>query len=335
LTLLLSLCAACGKDTSDGDTPVSESMIDPGIAGLRQRAARSFSPLDAPPVPEGPRFELGRRLFFDERLSADGQVSCSTCHLVQFGGADGLAFAVGVSGRKNPRNAPSVFNATLQSAQHWRGDRASLADQAARAPLGMASFGNQDEAEALARLRAADYQAGFERAFPDADAALSLANLGTAIAAFEDTLITPGRFDEFLRGDNAALDARELAGLELFLDSGCVDCHEGPGLGGQQLVKFGVTKPYEQATGSAVVDQGRFDVTQREQDRFVFKAPMLRNVGETAPYFHDGNVIGLEQAVRVMLDVQLGLSLQDFEVDNLAAFLRALSGEAPEWYSSP
>jgi cytochrome c peroxidase len=199
----------------------------------------------------------------------------------------------------------------------------------------MASFGNQTEQEALDRLHDADYQAAFDRAFPDVDEALSLANLGTAVAAFEDTLITPGRFDAFLRGDNAALDARELAGLELFLDTGCVDCHDGPGLGGQALMKFGLTKPYAPATGSAAVDQGRFDVTQREDDRFVFKVPMLRNVAETAPYFHDGNVIGLEQAVRVMLDVQLGVSLQDFEVDNLAAFLRALSGEAPDWYSEP
>jgi cytochrome c peroxidase len=299
----------------------------------------SFSALPAVIIPDsqGERrlFDLGRQLFFDTRLSADAQVSCGTCHLTQFGGADGLAVAVGAFGRRNSRNAPTVFNAALQSAQHWRGDHRSLADQAARAPLDPAWFGNQDEAEVLRRLRDADYQAAFEQAFADTDPALSLASFGTAIAAFEATLLTPSRFDDFLRGDDAALDARERAGLELFLDTGCVDCHAGPGLGGEQLEKFGREQPYEQATGSVAVDQGRFDLTQREPDRFVFKVPMLRNVGQTAPYFHDGNVIGLEHAVRVMLDVQLGVSLQDFEVANLVAFLRALSGTAPEWYSEP
>jgi cytochrome c peroxidase len=200
----------------------------------------------------------------------------------------------------------------------------------------MASFGNQDEAEAVGRLREDPiYRVAFEEAFPDTDPPLSLANLGTAIASFEQTLITPGRFDDFLNGDDHALETRELAGLELFMDVGCADCHAGPGLGGEQLAKFGRLLPYEQATGSATVDQGRFDVTQLEEDRFVFKVPMLRNVADTAPYFHDGNVIGLEQAVRVMLDVQLGERLLDFEVDNLSAFLRALSGPAPEHYVAP
>ena len=335
------LCAACADDMNGDGTPVSESTIDTEIAALRERAASSFGVLDAPAIPEdeGERrlFDLGRQLFFDERLSADGQISCGSCHLSQFGGADGLAIAVGAAGRTSPRNAPTVFNTALQSSQHWRGDRASLAEQAARAPVGLTWLGNRDEAEALRRLRDADYEAAFARAFPDLDAddALTLANLGTAIAAFEATLITPGRFDEFLGGKNDALDARERAGLALFLDSGCADCHASPGFGGEQLTKFGVLEPYEQATGSAAVDQGRFDVTQREEDRFVFKVPMLRNVGATGPYFHDGNVIGLEQAVRVMLDVQLGVRLQDFEVDNLVAFLRALTGEIPEWYSEP
>ena len=335
------LCAACAGDPTTDNTPPSESLIDPEIAALRQRAASSFGALDAPAIPQDESdlrtFELGRQLFFDERLSADSQVSCGTCHLREFGGADGLALSVGVAGRKSPRNAPTVFNTALQSSQQWRSDRSSLTDQAARAPLDMAWFGNGDEAEALDRLRDAGYQPAFVEAFPDAaaDAALSLANVGSAIAAFEATLVTPGRFDDFLRGDDGALDARERAGLALFLDTGCVDCHASPGLGGEQLTTFGVVKPYQEATGSPVVDQGRFEVTGREEDRYVFKVPMLRNVAETAPYFHDGSVIGLEQAVRVMIDVQLGVTLEDFEVEQLTAFLRALSGAVPEWYAAP
>lgn len=336
-SLTLWLCCACGDDVStEADTPTSASVTEADEA-LRERAADSFSPIDVPSVPDDNRalFDLGRKLFFERRLSADGQVSCNTCHLTKFGGADGLALPLGVFNRKNPRNAPTVLNAGLQSSQHWRGDRTSLADQAAKAPLGMASFGNADEAEALARLREAGYEPEFEQVFADADDALSLANLGSAIAAFEETLLTPGRFDAYLRGNVNALDSRERTGLSLFLDSGCADCHGGPGLGGRTLTKFGLLAPYEHATGSAAVDQGRFDVTQDEADRFVFKAPMLRNVAETAPYFHDGSAIGLEQAVRVMLEVQVGKMLQDYEVADLVAFLRALSGPAPAWFSPP
>lgn len=340
--LALLLWAACGDgDMNTPDTPVSESKMDEGaaIAALRVRAARSFEPLKAAAIPEDAserrRFDLGRALFFERRVSADDQVSCNTCHLREFGGADGLATALGVSGRKHPRNAPTVFNAMLQSSQHWHADRTSLIDQASRSPLGMNSFGNQDEAEALARLRDAGYQAAFDAAFPDSTPTLSLASFGAAIASFEQTLSTPGRFDTFLKGDNDALDNQELAGLELFMDTGCADCHSGPALGGNELAKFGVLEPYEQETGSKTVDQGRFDATQQEADRFVFKVPMLRNVAETAPYFHDGNVIGLEQAVRVMLKVQLGKQLHDYEVKNIVAFLKALSGDVPDWYAAP
>ena len=331
----LLCCAACGDDGDARETPVSESVMDPSVSALRARAARSFEALQEPVIPESPTFELGRQLFFDERLSADGQVSCSTCHLLQFGGADGLALPLGVAGRKSSRNAATVFNAGLQSAQHWRGEHDSLEEQAARALIEPTWFGYSEESEALDSVRGAGYERAFEQAFPDARAALSLQNFGAAIAAFEQTLITPGRFDAFLGGDDAALDARELAGLELFLDTGCVDCHEGPGLGGQMFAAFGLTKPYQALTGSKTVDEGRYALTQREEDRFVFKVPSLRNVGETAPYFHDGQVIGLEHAVRVMLDAQLGVQLQDYEVDNLVAFLRGLSGAAPAWYTEP
>lgn len=341
-SLALLLCAACGDSAMDGpDTPVSESMMDPeaAISALRARAALSFAPLEPAAIPEDAstrlRFDLGRQLFFERRVSADGEVACGSCHLAEFGGADGLAKAVGVSGRKNARNAPTVFNVKLQSSQHWHADRASLVEQASRSPLGMSSFGNKDEAEALGRLRDAGYQAAFDQAFAGTAPTLSLANFGAAIAVFEETLSTPGRFDAFLNGDDAALDNRELAGLELFLDSGCAGCHSGAGLGGNQLAKFGLFEPYEQATGSQPVDQGRFEVTQVEADRFVFKVPMLRNVRETGPYFHDGNVIGLEQAVSIMIEAQLGKQLRDYEVRNIVAFLGALSGPAPDWFSAP
>lgn len=341
LPLLFQL--ACGE-ASSGDPPLAESQVAPSdrsgqVTALRQRAAERFGALAAGEIPmlpvEAARFALGRELFFEKRLSADGQVACATCHMAEHGGADGLAKSVGVLGRVNPRNAPTVFNAALQTSQHWRADRDSLADQAARSPLGAGSFGNEDEAQALDRLRDAGYEAEFTRAFPEAESALTLASFGEAVAEFEQTLRTPGRFDDFLQGEDAALDARELAGLALFMEQGCADCHTGPGLGGEQLAKFGIVEDYAQATDSPEPDQGRFDVTHAEEDRYVFKVPVLRNVAETAPYFHDGSVIGLEQAVRVMARVQLGKQLEEHEVRDLVAFLGALSGSPPPWFSEP
>lgn len=337
------LCGACG-DAIEPDSPVAESQVQPGsdrngAAALRERAWLRFEAIEAQTMPvDGPsaaRFDLGRRLFFEKRLSADGQVACATCHIAAYGGGDGLAKSLGVMGRQNPRNAPSVFNAGLQTSQHWYGDRESLADQAARSPLGKVSFGNQDEAEAMGRLRDAGYEPDFERAFPDVDAPMSLERLGEAIETFEQTLRTPASFDDFLNGDDDALDARQRAGLALFMDIGCADCHSGAGVGGGQLAKFGRVEAYALATGVEMPDQGRVEVTRDEADRFVFKVPMLRNVAETQPYFHDGSVVGLEQAVRVMAKVQLGRDLTDGQVRILEAFLSSLSGSAPEWFSAP
>lgn len=342
--LVLPCLAVLACVDGSADPPVAESQTSPSdlsvqAAALRQVAVQHFAPLASAAIPasapETARFTLGRKLFFDARLSVDAQVACATCHLAAYGGGDGLVKSVGVMGRVNPRNAPTVLNAGLQNLQRWRGDRDSLADQAARALLGPDSFGNADEAEALERLDDAGYASDFERAFPGESRAVSLVNFGEAIAVFERTLRTPGRFDAFLKGDDGALDARELAGLALFMDLGCVDCHAGPGVGGEQLAKFGVLEPYADVTGTDMPDAGRFDVTHDEADRFVFKVPLLRNVAQTAPYFHDGSALGLEQAVRVMAQVQLGQQLREHEVRDLVAFLGALSGAIPGWFSEP
>jgi cytochrome c peroxidase len=163
--------------------------------------------------------------------------------------------------------------------------------------------------------------------------ALSTANYGRAIAAYEATLVTPAPFDRYLGGDVAALDTLQKTGLRLFIDRGCAACHQGALLGGTTLQRFGVVQDYWRATGSAKVDEGRYAVTGKEEDRHVFRVPMLRNVARTAPYFHDGSVATLEAAVRVMASVQLGQTLRDDEVAAIVAFLDALSGDVPANYA--
>ncbi|HZE75596.1 MAG TPA: cytochrome c peroxidase [Gemmatimonadales bacterium] len=278
------------------------------------------------------RVTLGRALFFDPRVSLDGTVSCSRCHQPALYGTDGLALPIGVQSRVNPRNAPTVLNAALQFVEHWRGDRTSVEDQATRALIGPPSFGLPDYATAVARLKTLGYESQFRSAFPGDSQPVTAENWGKAIGAYERTLVTPSPFDAFLAGDPAALDPPAKAGLQKFIGFGCTSCHNGVGVGGGLYQKFGLVKPYWTATGSAHVDQGRADVTHNSADQYVFKVPSLRNVAMTPPYFHDGSVATLSAAVHVMGEVQLGRQLAAADVDDLAAFLRSLTGPLPDQF---
>lgn len=274
---------------------------------------------------------LGRLLFFEPRVSADGTVSCSRCHLPQLYGTDGLSRSVGVMGRLNPRNAPTVLNAFIQISQHWRGDRESVEDQAVKALVGPPSFGNSTSEAAISKLKAiAGYPELFKKAFPQDQDPVSARNWGLAIGAFERTLVTPSRLDKWLKGDESALSTREKRGLKRFLELGCADCHSGAGLGGTMYEKFGIHTEYWKATGSKEIDKGRADVTSDPQDLYVFKVPSLRNVAMTPPYFHDGSVANLSEAVRVMGLTQLGLEIPSADLEDLAAFLSTLTGQLPK-----
>ncbi len=304
--------------------------------GLREKALEFMAPLEPDRAgPKGPlvreREILGRLLFFDPRVSADGTVSCSRCHLPQLYGTDGLPRSVGVMGRLNPRNAPTVLNSFLQISQHWRGDRESVEDQAVRALVGPPSFGNQTAEAAVARLKAiAGYEELFRRAFPQDPDPVSPRNWGAAIGAFERTLVTPSRLDGWLRGHEEALSPQERKGLERFIGLGCAVCHSGVGVGGGSYEKFGVHADYWMATASAEIDRGRADVTGDPKDLYVFKVPSLRNMEMTSPYFHDGSVPSLARAVEVMAKTQLGQQISQQEVAELVGFLRSLTGTLPE-----
>ncbi|MGJ0392042.1 MAG: cytochrome-c peroxidase [Methylocystis sp.] len=303
-------------------------------------AQGSFQPLPSMPLAKNSlqalRAELGRRLFFENRVSMDGNVSCSHCHLPEKQGSDGLPKAIGVFGKENPRNAPSVFNAAMNFKQHWRGDRESLEEQAEKSLLGAASFGNPDPAAAMSKLEAIPaYREAFAKAFPDDKNPINSRNWGIAVAAFEWTLLTPSRFDAFLSGDAKALSAQEQTGLRKFIDTGCAACHNGVGLGGGSFEKFGVTGDYWKETGSKTPDKGRADVTKSDVDLYVFKVPSLRNVTKTAPYFHDGSVEDLAKAVKIMGKTQLGATISDKDAADIVAFLGSLTGPVPANYSAP
>lgn len=305
---------------------------------LLKDARQLFKPLpanaaiaDNPLTPE--KVELGRKLFFDPRFSADGTVSCVRCHLPQLYATDGLPKAIGVGGKENPRNSPSILNAALQAPVHWRGDRATVEEQALKSPLGPAAFGLPDHAALLQKINAIPgYRPLFERVFPGQADPVTPENWSKAIGAYERTLMAPAPFDDFLKGKRNALSRQAQAGLRTFMSIGCSGCHNGVLLGGAQFQKFGLYQDYWTLTGSKNVDHGRFDVTKNESDQYVFKVPGLRNVAMTSPYFHDGSVAGLPTAVKIMAKAQLDRELSDEETANIVAFLESLTGKMPRHF---
>ena len=305
-------------------------------ADLLNNARGNFQPLPrdmaTPEFPITPsRVELGWKLFFDPRISVDGTVSCARCHQPALYGTDGLPKARGAHDTLNPRNAPTILNAALQFKAHWRGDRENVEDEAKQVLIGLFSFINPDYASAIARIKAIPgYADLFRKEFPGDPDPVTPDNWAKAIGAFVRTLVTPSRFDAFLAGDARALSPEERAGLRKFIDTGCSACHNGADVGGGSFQKFGVVEDYWTATGSQQPDKGRFDVTHDPQDTYVFKVPSLRNVAMTPPYFHDGSVRSLPEAVRIMAKVQLGRALSDQDTADIVAFLGSLTGKLPQ-----
>ena len=313
----------------------------PAMAARSDRALLSEARQIFKPLPENmataeypitpARVKLGRMLFFDPRISLDGTVSCAKCHQPTLYGTDALPKPIGVKDRLNPRNAPTVLNAALEFRAHWRGDRKNVEDQATQALVGPPSYGNPDYRSAMARIRAIGaYAPLFRDAFPGEKNPITQENWGKAIGAYERTLVTPSPFDAYLRGDIKALSPPARAGLGEFIGNGCISCHNGVDVGGRTFQKFGVLKDYWKATGSKEIDKGRFDVTHDPKDMYVFKVPSLRNVAMTPPYFHDGSVAALPDAVRIMAEVQLGKRLSDAQVGDIVAFLDSLTGRLPK-----
>jgi len=284
-----------------------------------------ISPIEPAKVTKPALVELGKKLFFDPRLSMSGLISCNTCHNLSIGGTDNLRTSIGHRWKDGPVNAPTVFNSSLAVAQFWDGRAANLKEQAA-GPIQADIEMNMPHTLAVQLLQSIPgYVAEFKRVFGTDK--IDIDKVTNAIAAFEETLVTPNsRFDKWLKGDDKALSPKELAGYKLFKESGCVACHHGPAVGGTSFQKMGVLEPY--ASKSPVV--GRSAVTGRDADRMNFKVPTLRMVEYTYPYFHDGAAQTLEEAVDIMGRLQLGRKYSAEEIESIVAFLKALSGERPK-----
>ena len=302
---------------------------------LRREAILLFGVIQAATEEElsNPKVSLGRSLFWDERLSASGKVACASCHLTEAWGADRRPHSVDARGKYTARHSQTVFNAMLQPTLRWTGDRKSGQHQAEKSLTGSMGFALAEDVVPL--LIKFGYEEDFRRIWPEDREAISPAHYAQAIQSYESTLNTPAAFDRFLNADDTALSAVQLKGLSLFMKTGCSDCHDGPLLGGRSLEKFGVKTPYPPETGSKQPDAGLFEITRKDEDRDRFRVSMLRNIAKTSPYFHDGSVVQLEQAIQVMAKVQMGNRFTEAELTAMIAFLESLSGEVPSNYSVP
>ena len=266
--------------------------------------------------------DLGRELFFATELSVNRTQSCGSCHRLDEGiaGVDGLRTSPGALGGTGTRNTPTVVNAGFHASQFWDGRAKTLEEQARGPILNPLEMAMPSEDALLERLRRSPLGPKFANAFPEQGDPVTIDNIAVAIAAFQRTLISSDRFDEFQNGDADALTAHEKQGLRAFMSWGCVSCHNGPLLGGDRMQKLGIVNPYANET-----DLGLALVTERERDRYVFKVPSLRNVALTSPYFHDGAVESLPEAVERMAWLQLGAEMPRQDRDAIVAFLAALS----------
>ena len=285
--------------------------------------------LDSVNIPKTPqqeaKIELGKMLWFDPRLSLSGKVSCNTCHDLSTNGADTKPLSIGYAGRKGTVNSPTVFNAEKQIAQFWDGRAKTLAEQATGPITNLLEMAMTPElAEGVIRSIPA-YRPYFEKAFGSKNPTFS--EIAEALAAFETTLTTPNApFERYLKGDKNALTQQQIDGLKLFRRSGCIRCHSGNLLGGTSFQKVGSVRPYVTDNSS----KGRMDVSGKPWDEMMFKVPTLLNVERTAPYFHDGAVKTLPDAVKKMADIQLDMNLSEKQVEEIVAFLEPLNGELPK-----
>jgi cytochrome c peroxidase len=318
----------CGRK-GDRSADQSSSPVPPARQLGAVAAAFVNEPIQPLPQPLSldPRtVALGKRLFHDPTLSADGTVSCATCHDLAQGGEDGRTQSIGVGGAVGEVNAPTVLNAAFNFKQFWDGRAGTLEEQVSGPLLNPKEMAS-DWSTVLATLRNdAEYAQAFDAIYPDG---LTETNVRDALATFQRALVTAdARFDRYLRGEIGAISAIERDGYELFKELGCVTCHQGVAIGGNMFQTFGKMADYFADRGNIQpADLGRFNVTGKESDRYKFKVPSLRNVALTAPYFHDGQAETLEEAVQIMARYQLGEELDEPDLQALVAFLHTLTGE--------
>ena len=335
--------AACG-DSPEQIAKKQQAADDAASAQIEkeigERVRAMYQPLptsaDNPENPLTPaKVRLGKILYFDTRLSKDGTQSCNTCHNLETYGVDNLAVSPGDNGGNGVRNSPTVLNSAFHATQFWDGRAKDVEEQAGMPITNPVEMAIPSEDFLVERLSGVEmYNEMFAEVYPEEETPLTFKNIAKSLAAFERTLITPSKWDDYLNGSADALTLSQKRGLKLFMDVGCVTCHMGNLLGGNMMQKFGVYGNYWEYTKSTLIDEGRFEVTQNESDKYMFKVPSLRNITETYPYFHDGSVTDLNDAVKIMAKVSLNKDLTDDEVADIVDFLGALTGEVTEEMSS-
>jgi|JI7StandDraft_1071085.scaffolds.fasta_scaffold09441_3 cytochrome c peroxidase len=340
-SLMLAACGGSYEDVAREEAKAKAQkmgiveMTKEQEADLLKQAQGIFAAL--PAIAENPandcsapKVELGKTLYFDTRLSLTGNNSCNSCHNVATFGVDNEPTSIGDAGQRGGRNSPTTFNAALHFLQFWDGRAKDVEEQAGMPILNPVEMAIPNKEYLVNKLKGVDlYNQSFKAAFPQDADPLTYENIAKAIAAFERTLITPSRFDDYLKGKADALSAEEKHGLQTFIGAGCTSCHNGTAIGGAQIQKFGLINDYHALTGSSTNDKGLQDQTKNEADKDKFKVPSLRNIAQTFPYFHDGSVKNLADAVRIMGKAQVNKDLSYDEVQSIVTFLNALTADIP------
>lgn len=335
LLMLTTLTTACEKKAEAPTAPTETKEQPQAQAKTPLEEARSLTGAYAPlpkdwakPEQTKAQEDLGRMLYYDARLSKNHDISCNSCHDLAKGGVDNLPTSPGHKKQLGSRNSPTVYNAAGHFKQFWDGRAEDVEAQAKGPILNPVEMAMPDETIVLATLKSIPgYADAFKQAFPTAEDPINYDNAAAAIGAFERKLSTPSRWDKFLEGDDKALSEDELKGFIAFNSTGCVGCHMGALLGGSSFQKLGQVEAWPSDK-----DPGVFEVSKKDSDRMMFKAPSLRNIAKTGPYFHDGAVATLEEAVKLMAKHQLGQSLDDEKVKQIVTFLKTLDGEVPQAY---
>ena len=327
MVVILAALAVAGCTKKEAPAPAAEEKA----AAEPEKPAAPTEPIL--PLPDSADVDmdkvlLGRSLYFDTALSGDGTVSCATCHMLEHGGAEPRKTSTGIGGQIGPINSPTVLNSSYNFVQFWDGRAKDLQEQAAGPVENPSEMGSKwdDVVKRLAKNE--KYAATFGKLYEDG---ITKANTTDAIAEYEKSLITPSRFDAYLKGNDSAITDAEKKGYATFKEVGCTACHSGINVGGAMFQKMGLVKDYFADRGTPITDAdlGRYNVTKQDYDKHFFKVPTLRNVELTSPYLHDGSQATLEDTVRVMGTYQLGRELTDAQVNSIVTFLKSLTGELP------
>lgn len=327
LAIGILLITSCAQNASTGES----ENVDSAAIKLQTQAAATFGTLpdtafnvDNPITAE--KVLLGKTLYFDNRLSRNEVQSCNSCHNLATYGVDNLPTSPGNDGVNGTRNSPTTIHSAFQFVQFWDGRNKDVEEQAGGPVMNPVEMGMPDEKLVIERLSNNEgYKTLFAKAFPDDENPISFDNVRKAIGAFERTLMPKAPFDSFLAGDLTAIDSTAKLGLQTFINKGCIACHIGPGVGGGMFQKFALYGNYWDYTHSNAIDSGRVIVTKNPADLYVFKTSMLRNIEKTYPYFHDGSVKELKEAIKIMGKTELNQDLSDEEIQNIEAFLITLT----------